>query len=99
MVSQLIQIYVWYLYHSLNESSEQRKSSNRLYDDWNNHKTYSIGGHEDDTGDGGLWLTTLAMPWSLLYIYLNITVYTILFLRYGGVWNNSINDDSLMNKQ
>ena len=30
IVSQVIQIHVWYLYHSLNESSEQRKSSNRL---------------------------------------------------------------------
>ena len=30
VVSQVIQIHVWYLYHSLNESSEQRKSSNSL---------------------------------------------------------------------
>ena len=83
----------------VNDASPVTKHLELHCDDWNNHKTYSIGGHEDDTGDGGLWLTTLAMPWSLSYTYIYITVYTILFLRYGGVWNNSINDDSLMNKQ
>ena len=61
--------------------------------DWNNHetevvndtvligiyhRTYSIDEHEDDTDDEGLWLTTMAMPWSLSYIY----IWTSLFIRF-----------------
>ena len=34
-----------------------------------------------------------------IYTYMNNTVYTLLFLTYGEVCNNSINSNSFMNKQ
>ena len=121
-VSQVIWIHDWYLYHPINENSEQRKSSNTLIDlDWSfdmmieiiTELTLSVDTKNDTDGEG-LWLTTQAIPWSSLYmyiyiyiyiyiwtyiyIYMNINVDTIRVLRYGGVYNNSINDNNLMNK-
>ena len=47
-----------------NGSSKQRKSSKILisldwsfnYVNWNNHRTYSIGGYKNDIDDGGVYI-------------------------------------------
>ena len=81
--------------------------------DWNNHRAYSIGGYKNDIDDRGVYIqmenkkyTDITMTYNsgkalvfVSYIDMNINVYTLSFLTYRKVCDNSIHDISLMNKQ